>query len=268
MVWRRFLLVGVLLALAHSLLVVPPVHACSPIGGAAGQPGCVDGGVGDGSVDLWSIIDGGNGSGDDASGTPTVGGGESVPDPCDSDVCSGEYRYDLGPCPPDNPECGGSAPITLSDIASFRPDTGSARMEPDGWAVTGLPANFVADASTDEVAGTLLGAPATVRFTPIGYRWAHSDGITITSSHGGASWDSLGLSDFSTTPTSRIFEERGRYTVDVYVEYSAQYRYGAAWVPILGTLELRSDTHTVIVRSAKTVLVDRDCTAAPRGPGC
>ncbi|MCI2959167.1 hypothetical protein MN032_15860 [Agromyces atrinae] len=141
-------------------------------------------------------------------------------------------------------------------------------MEPNGWAVTGLPANFVADAGVDDVTGTLLGAPATVRFTPIGYRWAHSDGPTITSSNGGATWAALGLSDFSTTPTSRTFEERGRYTVDVFVEYSAQYRYGGAWVPILGSLEVRSDTHTVIVRSAKTVLVDRDCDSSPRGPGC
>ena len=91
--------------------------------------------------------------------------------------------------------------MTMRDIASFRPATPGNGMEPSGWAVVGLPANFVAAASVETVPGTLLGRPAEVRFHPVGYRWNHSDGAVVQASEPGATWDALGQGEFSDTAT-------------------------------------------------------------------
>ena len=70
-------------------------------------------------------------------------------------------------------------------------------MEPNGWAVTGLPINFYAVASVNVKSGMLLGYPADVRFTPIGYRWDYGDGTATTLRSGGASWAALGQVEFN-----------------------------------------------------------------------
>ncbi|BDZ63369.1 hypothetical protein [Agromyces mangrovi Wang et al. 2018] len=177
------------------------------------------------------------------------------------------------PCWPE-PECppGVETPgyvVTLADIASFRPDEPTNGMEPDGWAIVGLPANFVAGASAHPVAGTLLGLPADVRFTPVGYRWQHSDGASITDANGGATWATLGQPEFSATPTSHVYATRGTHTVVLVTTYTAEYRFaGTGWVPIAGTLDIGSAPLDVLVGAADTVLVGADCVADPRGPGC
>ncbi|PRY67713.1 hypothetical protein B0I08_106322, partial [Glaciihabitans tibetensis] len=35
--------------------------------------------------------------------------------------------------------CAEVEPVTLEDIASFHPDTGTTQMEPNGWTIAGLP---------------------------------------------------------------------------------------------------------------------------------
>ena len=43
---------------------------------------------------------------------------------------------------------------------------------------------------------------------------------------------------------------------------------GGPFVPIAGTITLPANELHITASGAKTVLVDRDCTVAPRGPGC
>ncbi|MFF2275715.1 PKD domain-containing protein [Agromyces sp. NPDC058126] len=142
-------------------------------------------------------------------------------------------------------------------------------MQPGGWAVAGLPANFVASSSVEVVAGTLLGRPAEVRFTPVGYRWVHSDGATVTSPTAGASWEALGLREFSQTGTSHVYAEPGEYTVTLEVALAAEYRFGGSgWQGIAGTLAVAGDPQPVLVGEIDTVLTKDDCDADPDGPGC
>ncbi|KQM81310.1 hypothetical protein ASE68_16115 [Agromyces sp. Leaf222] len=176
----------------------------------------------------------------------------------------------IPPGPPATP-APGAAPtvVTLRDIAAFRPSTPGNGMEPGGWAVVGLPANFVAAASAQVVPGTLLGQPADVRFTPVGYRWLHSDGATVESAGPGATWTQLGQKEFTTTATSHAYAESGEYTATLEVALAAEYRFGgSAWQPIAGTLSVASEPTRVLVGEVDTVLTRGDCTAAPGDPGC
>jgi len=159
--------------------------------------------------------------------------------------------------------------VTLRDIASFRPATPGNGMEPAGWAIEGLPANFVAAASIEVVSGTLLGQPADVRFTPVGYRWAHSDGAVVEASTSGATWAALGLREFSETATSHVYAASGVYTVELEVVLRAEYRFaGSAWRAIAGTLTVAGEPQRVLVGEVDTVLTRGDCNANPTGPGC
>ena len=186
---------------------------------------------------------------------------------------------------PDSPTCTPGAPVlteecdhrdwfdvqvvTLADIARFRPTAGVQRMEPDGWVVVGLPANFYALVDPQVVPGELLGQPADVRFTPVSWHWDYGDGATATRATKGGTWAGLGLREFEATPTSHVYRSPGGYTVRLSIRYRAEYRIGGgAFVPIAGTIVLPANELRITAGSAKTVLVDRDCTVAPRGPGC
>lgn len=142
-------------------------------------------------------------------------------------------------------------------------------MEPNGWAVVGLDANFVAAAAVDVQSGALLGANADVRFTPGAFRWRYGDGATRTSAGGGGTWKQLGLAEFSPTETSHSYAATGTFTVHVSVSYSAEYRFANQdWQPIAGKLDVAARGFSIVVGDAKTVLVGRDCAANPFGPGC
>ncbi len=160
-------------------------------------------------------------------------------------------------------------PITLADVASFRPTTGVSGMEPKGWMIVGLDTNFFSTASTEVVDGTLLGLPASVRFTPVAWRWSYGDGTAATLSTPGGSWAALGVAEFSPTSGSHVFRSAGTYVIDLSVVYTLEYRFGpAGWTRIDGTLALPSNRLTATAGSATTVLVERECTVNPRGPGC
>ncbi|WP_127794474.1 hypothetical protein [Agromyces sp. LHK192] len=159
--------------------------------------------------------------------------------------------------------------MTLRDIASFQPVLPADEMEPDGWGVIGLPVNFVSGASEQTLAGTLLGRPAEVRFTPVAYSWAANNGASVASGSPGATWTQLGQREFTATDTSLVFTERGTYDVRPTVTFTAEYRFdGSVWRTISGTLDLRSPVRTVLVGEVDTVLVAGDCNARPDGPGC
>ncbi|WP_394554558.1 hypothetical protein ACDF64_07675 [Agromyces sp. MMS24-JH15] len=172
-------------------------------------------------------------------------------------------------CEPGTPATPGTPAITIRDLAAFRPAPTTAPMEPDGWAVVDLPANFLSDASVHTASGTLLGRAADVRFTPTHYRWNFSDATTTESDSPGATWATLGQREFTATPTSRTFAERGTFEVTPWVTYRAEYRLaGGPWIPVAGTLEIPGPTRSILVGRIDTVLTNGDCTQYPTAPGC
>jgi len=159
--------------------------------------------------------------------------------------------------------------ITLRDIASFRPAPGVQHMEPDGWVVAGLDANFYSVVGQQLVDGTLLAQPATVRFTPVAWHWNYGDGTAVVRSTKGATWAAQGLNDFDPTPTSHVYEVEGEYVIHLTIDFRAEYRFGSGgFVPIPGRITLPANELRITVTGAKTVLVNRDCVANPSGPGC
>jgi len=160
-------------------------------------------------------------------------------------------------------------PITLRDIASFRPAPGVQFMEPNGWVVPGLDANFYSVVGQQLVPGTLLGQPATVRFTPVGWHWNYGDGVAVVRATKGATWAAQGLHDFDPTATSHVYQAEGEYVIRLSIDFRAEYRFGATgFTPIAGAINLPANDLHVTVTGAKTVLVDHDCVANPDGPGC
>lgn len=160
-----------------------------------------------------------------------------------------------------------TTPVTLADIAAFRPGTASHGMQPNGWAVIGLPTNFFSNGGAQIDTGTLLGQSAEVRFTPVGWAWNYGDGTSRTAASPGQRWSAD--AEFEPTATTHVFEQRGTYTVTLTVRYRAEWRVaGGSWVPISGILSLPAPPQQVLVTGARTVLVDEDCRANPTGPGC
>jgi hypothetical protein len=141
-------------------------------------------------------------------------------------------------------------------------------MEPDGWMIRGLPANFIAEAGTNSHEGTLFNSPVAVRFTPTSYNWDWGDGSTDVFAVPGATWKDLDLPRFSETATSHVFVERGDTTVTLAVDYSVDVSLqGGSWITIDGTVAAAT-TLEARVLTGRTVLVDGDCAEDPRGPGC
>lgn len=160
-------------------------------------------------------------------------------------------------------------PITLADIASFRPDPGVDQMEPNGWMIVGLDTNFYSVVDTQVKNGTLLGLPASVRFTPVGWHWTYGDGESASLATGGRTWAAQGIHEFDPTPTSHIYRQPGTYYIDLTIDFSAEYTVaGIPWTPIAGTLPVPANRLVATAGDAKTVLVERECTVNPSGPGC
>lgn len=160
-------------------------------------------------------------------------------------------------------------PVTLVDLANFVPQAASLSSQPRGWTVVNLNTNFIAGASVHVVGGSLFGFSAEVRFTPLAYDWDFGDGAYQATSVSGARWDVLGLREFSPTATSHVYGTEGSFTTSVSVRYGAEYRVGGgAWIPVSGEVFSSASTTVVIVQSADTVLVARDCTANRSATGC
>ena len=160
-------------------------------------------------------------------------------------------------------------PVTWTDIATFSPTQGEAGMEPNGWAVIGLPTNFFASSAPHVQDGVLLGRPASVRFSPVSFHWDYGDGTSATLATAGSSWPELGAGEFGETPTSHVFQTSGNYTVTLTVEFAAEYQLAdLPWTPIAGTIDIPAAPLTLTADTATTVLVGRECTINPGGPGC
>jgi len=233
--------------------------------------GCMDppvsGVVNGGGVDLSSGYDSGSGLGGTASGAEGGRGGAGAP--AATPTPAAELPFVRDGFAVNCPLCDPNLVVSISDLVNFPAAVPGQGMEPNGWAITGLPANFLGRASVHVRSGVLLGFPADVRFTPTRFHWDLGDGTGIDSSAGGAPWAALGVPEFTDTATSHIFRSTGRHTVVLSVVYSAEYRAGAQpWRPVQGTLTIAAPPLTVLVSTASTVLVGQDCTANPAGPGC
>ena len=163
----------------------------------------------------------------------------------------------------------GRGPITLADLANFRPQVAVQRMEPSGWMVVGLDTNLYVETGAHVEDGMLLGLPASVRFTPVAYNWNYGDGTSARHATKGASWRALGLREFDPTPTSHVFRSPGSYAISVSVDFRAEYTFGGGvWTAVEGTVPVPSAPLSARASDADTVLVARDCASNPRGPGC
>jgi hypothetical protein len=246
-----------ILVLASSLGTMSAVSAQTCTSEEAKTTGCVVGHVSDDGVTLTGTEQR-PGSGD---GSPQ-GAGDDAPPATDG----GGPRLDPS-APRDSYTV--TALVTLADIAQFHPTPGTDHMEPNGWMVVGLDTNFYAVASTQVQEGQLLGRSASVRFTPRTYRWAYGDGSSATRAAKGSTWAAQGIAEFDPTPTSHVYRAKGTYTIDLTVGFRAEYRYDSGgWIPIAGTLAVPANRLVATAGDAKTVLVAKDCSANPFGPGC
>ncbi|WP_341952513.1 hypothetical protein [Salinibacterium sp. TMP30] len=185
----------------------------------------------------------------------------------------GESWCDLQrlPCVPRTPPATEveTGPVTISDIATFRPQQPAAGMQPNQWMIVGLDTNFYTNASAHVVDGTLFGGTAQVRFTPIAYNWNYGDNSSATLGTAGTTWAKYKIAEFDPTPTSHVYDEPGNYTITLTVTYSAEYRVaGTSWRNVIGTLTIAAPPLTATAGHATTVLVDKDCNANPTGIGC
>ncbi len=259
MVRRRHLLISLLVGLfvagAASTSAIASGNGCSSIDIATGHcPTPIidaeldpDGVTLIGEVDIPGSSDGDSGSG--PAGPPAI----------------------QPPFTIDRPGYTVTMPVTLSDLARFRPDPGTDHMQPNGWMVVGLDTNFFAHATQHVKSGTLLDRPASVRFTPVRYRWAYGDGAGRTTATPGATWKALGLLEFDATPTSHVYRAPGTYFIDLTIGYAPEYRYADAteWIPVSGLIWVPANRLVAeAAAGAKTVLVEDECTVDPHGPGC
>ena len=69
-------------------------------------------------------------------------------------------------------------------------------MQPNGWGVVGIHTNFYATGDAHVVTGTLLGQPASVRFTPVAWHWTTGMARPPPSGSPGGTWAQLGIREF------------------------------------------------------------------------
>ncbi|MFS0912990.1 hypothetical protein AB3M89_14510 [Microbacterium sp. 179-I 3D2 NHS] len=131
-----------------------------------------------------------------------------------------------------------------------------------------MPTNFVGTASTTTIPGTLFGIPLTVRFTPATFHFHYGDGTNLTTTTGGRTWTDLHQAQFTPTPTSHVYRERGTYTARVDISYTAEIDLGTGWIPITGTVTADGPPQPIRIFEAHTALVARTCLEQPTAPGC
>lgn len=158
-------------------------------------------------------------------------------------------------------------PITMSDLAQFRPFVGELVVEPDGWGVVGTPTNFYATAETHTMDGELFDAPIEVRWTPSSYVFDYGDGTVETSDASGAAWRGTEES-WTETATSHVYAERSDVTASLTVVFTAEVDAGGGWFAVPGTLPVEAPSVGVKVFEVDTVLTNGDCMVNPQAAGC
>lgn len=268
MVGQKLLLVAALCALTVAPTAARQDSSCTAAEWSAGL--CSTGTISGDHVDLGAATGSGSSdAGSDASQSSdeSATGDDESPADTTGTTCKGVGKCDFRLGEAGIQQAGPG--VVMSDLASFYPQKPTVTSEPNGWAVIGLDANFVSDASRHTASGSLLGRPASVRFTPVTFLWDYGDGTRGTTATGGRTWQQLGVPEFSPTPTSHVYTAEDTYGVTLTVEYVAQYSIASGpWQGVPGTLRLSAPTFTVIAADAKTVLVQRNCDTDPRGQGC
>ncbi|MGM1029327.1 MAG: hypothetical protein ACQEWM_05560 [Actinomycetota bacterium] len=158
-------------------------------------------------------------------------------------------------------------PITISDLAQFRPVVGELIVEPEGWGVVGTPTNFYATAETHTMPGELFDTPIQVRWTPTSYVFDYGDGTVETSEASGAAWRGTEES-WTETATSHAYSARDDVVASLSVVFTAEVDAGAGWFSVPGTLPVAAPAVAVKVFEVETVLTAGDCTANPTAAGC
>lgn len=158
--------------------------------------------------------------------------------------------------------------ITITDVASFAPAGAPLSAEPNSLGIAGLPVNFVTGATSQDVAGSLFSFPVNVRFAPQSFDLHVGDGTVITTTTGGSTWEQLGQAQFTPTPTSHTYTERGTYEAHVEVHYSAEVDLGTGWIPLTGTVTSVGPVQQIRIFEAHTALVAHTCAERPQSPGC
>jgi len=272
-IWPAIVLTLLLIAGAFSSATARPAFACDSLDQLNEK--CTEYAVGDGSIDLGASVEApggagaiGNSDNSDADGATFIPVDNTL-DTVEEAWCDIQRIECVPWTPPADDADGDTGPITISDIATFRPQPPTASMQPDQWMIVGLDTNFYATTSTHDVDGTLFGGTAQVRFTPVSYSWDYGDGTTATTTNPGRTWAKYRIAEFDATPTSHVYEDPGDYTITLAVTYAAEYRVaGSSWQNVVGTLTIVAPPLSATAGHATTVLVDHDCNANPTGIGC
>lgn len=186
-----------------------------------------------------------------------------------SDLCS-PLGSRAGNCAtaPVLPTVGVVPSITIGDLEQFAPQAITAVAEPGNIGIAGMSTNFVAIATSQTSAGTILGSPVTVRFTPVAYDYRYGDGSIATLDAAGQTWAALGQAQFTPTPTSHTYRNRGMYLADVDVRYTAEVDLGTGWFPVDGQLTTDGPAQEIRILEARTALVAHTCLERPAAAGC
>jgi hypothetical protein len=159
--------------------------------------------------------------------------------------------------------------VTLTDLVTFRPTPPTLGTEPDHVGVAGLPLNLVAAAPPQTLHGELFDHDVSVRFTPHHFTWTYGDGTTSTTTTPGGSWTQRGDAQFTPTPTSHVYAERGTYTAAVTVSYRPVVTFDTGQTQaVAGYVTSTSAAQSIRILEARTALVAYTCTEDPTGPGC
>jgi hypothetical protein len=263
---NKLLLAAFVIALLALPLNTSPAIASESSCGIGGELG---GGchVANGGVTLGATHASPGNPGSAAHSAPEGGSSGGTPEPKNNDAACIHFLDCIIVSKPNIHH--GHHGVTIHDLKTFKPTPGIDHMQPNGWAVIGLDANFYSAVGSELKHGKLLGKTAAVKFTPIGWHWNYGDEKSATRATAGSTWAVLGLHEFDPTPTSHIYRKKGTYVIDLGITFSAEYRYaGGAWTDVVGTITVPANKLKVTAGDASTVLVGRDCRQNPRGPGC
>jgi hypothetical protein len=255
----KLVAVGAVIAVATGVFMGPHgPSGCTP--SDVSTSGCVSGNNNGGGVTLKghkkSPGSGGNSSGSNSSKSKKHKPCTGLPEACQKFII-------IPPGAPGNPA------VTITDIRNFPATPGTDHMEPNGWMIVGLPTNFYSVVGVEIKNGTLLGQPASVRFTPISWHWTYGDGKDATRGTKGATWAAQRIPEFDPTPTSHVYRKDGTYYIDLSITFRAEYKFSTGdWTPVIGTITLPANRLKASAGDAKTVLVNHDCSQNPSGPGC
>lgn len=158
--------------------------------------------------------------------------------------------------------------ITIADLAQFAPPPLTASADPGNVGIADLPTNFVAAADVHTQSGELFGIALTVRFSPTTYLYDYGDRSTSSTAAPGRTWQELGQAQFTPTPTTHVYQERGNYLARVDVAYTAEVDLGTGWIPVTGQVTAMGTPQEIRILEAHTALVAHTCTEDPHGIGC